>query len=418
MTEKDNNKVLCCSFCLKDQKEVKKLIAGPSVYICNECVVHCRDIITKMSSKSDVPRLELPCPHKIKDYLDAYVIGQDHAKKVLSVAVYNHYKRLNENNDGQNVEIQKSNILLLGPTGTGKTLLAQSLAKMLQVPFTVIDATTLTEAGYVGEDTESILQNLLAMADNNIEKAQRGIIYIDEIDKIARRGEGPSSTRDVSGEGVQQSLLKMIEGTKMAVSPRGTKKFNQSENTVHLDTSNILFICGGAFSGLESLIQRRTGKKQIGFGSEKTKAIDSDSGEFFHFVKAEDLIQFGLIPEFVGRLPVVAPLNQVSEKDLVTILEKPKNALVKQYQKLFAMEGVSLNFTEEALKAIARLAIKRKSGARGLRSVIETAMLDIMYQVPFLEGIRSCTITENVFSEKGGKPELVFNEKSSTSAAA
>lgn len=408
MTEKAKNSNLKCSFCQKTQREVRKLIAGPSVYICNECVVSCKNMVKKMAEGPKLPQLELPTPHDIKKFLDAYVIGQDDAKKVLSVAVYNHYKRLNQTGVAQKVEVQKSNILLLGPTGTGKTLLAQSLAKMLKVPFTVVDATTLTESGYVGEDTESILQSLLAMADNNVEQAQRGIIYIDEIDKISRKGEGPSQTRDVSGEGVQQSLLKMIEGTKMSITPRGTKKYNQPENTIEIDTSNILFVCGGAFAGVESIIQRRIGKKQIGYGSTSTKLADKNIGEFLKHVEVADLVTFGLIPEFVGRLPVVATLNQVGEEDLIHILKRPKNALVKQYQKLFEMEGVALHFTEEALSAIAKQAIKRKSGARGLRSVIENHMLDIMYQVPFLEGIRACTITEKVFTEPDGKPELIF----------
>ena len=411
MTEKAKNSNLKCSFCQKTQREVKKLIAGPSVYICNECVVSCKNMVKKMADAPKLPQLELPTPHEIKHFLDAYVIGQDDAKKVLSVAVYNHYKRLNQTSVAQKVEVQKSNILLIGPTGTGKTLLAQSLAKMLKVPFSVVDATTLTESGYVGEDTESILQSLLSMADNNVEQAQRGIIYIDEIDKIARKGEGPSQTRDVSGEGVQQSLLKMIEGTKMSITPRGTKKYNQPENSIELDTSNILFICGGAFSGLESIIQRRIGQKQIGYGSSTTKLADKNVGEFLKHVEVADMVNFGLIPEFVGRLPVVATLNQVGEEDLIHILKRPKNALVKQYQKLFEMEGVALHFTEEALAAIAKQAIKRKSGARGLRSVIENHMLDIMYQVPFLEGIRACTITEKVFTQPDGKPELIFKKK-------
>jgi len=414
MTDTNNSENLVCTFCEKPQDQVKKLIAGPSVYICDECVIQCRDIITKISKKPALPKLDLPVPHDIKAYLDDYVIGQYEAKKILSVAVYNHYKRINQEGISQKVEVQKSNILMLGPTGTGKTLLAQSLAKMLEVPFCVVDATSLTEAGYVGDDTESILQNLLAMADNNVEQAERGIIYIDEIDKIARKGDGPGTSRDVSGEGVQQSLLKMIEGTKISVSPRGSKNKNKKshsdEPTVQIDTSNILFICGGAFSGLEDLIQRRVGKKNIGFGAAANNNLKiSENQNYFKFCTSADLALFGLIPEFIGRLPIVASLNQVTEDDLITILEQPKNALIKQYKKLFHMEGVELNFSDDALRAIAKKAIKRKSGARGLRSVIENAMLDIMYEVPFLDKIKSCTVTDKVFTETEGKPELAFS---------
>jgi ATP-dependent Clp protease ATP-binding subunit ClpX len=412
MTKRDKNGLLKCSFCTKSQREVKKLIAGPTVYICDECVHLCNDIIAEDSSKRAVQeKIALPTPHEIKGFLDGYVIGQNDAKKVLSVAVYNHYKRINTHADGNPVEIQKSNILLIGPTGTGKTLLAQSLAKFLKVPFTVADATTLTEAGYVGEDVESIIQNLLAVADNDVEKAQKGIIYIDEIDKIARRSEGPSHTRDVSGEGVQQALLKLIEGSKANISPRGTKKYGQQEQGIQIDTSNILFICGGAFTGLETIIQRRVGKKSIGFGANvKPSTQNQGLGEILRDVGTEDLIMFGLIPEFVGRLPVVATLNDITEDDLFIILQEPKNALVKQYKKLFAMENVALNFTDDALRAIAEQAIKRKSGARGLRSVIETAMLDIMYHVPFMEGIKSCLVTRDVINN-GADPVLEFHEE-------
>lgn len=412
MTKREKGILLKCSFCSKSQKEVKKLIAGPTVYICDECVHVCNDIISEESHQQIVQeRIPLPTPHEINEFLNKYVIGQQDAKKVLAVAVYNHYKRINNQSDADSVEIQKSNILLLGPTGTGKTLLAQSLARMLKVPFTVADATTLTEAGYVGEDVESIIQNLLSVSDNDVQKAQKGIIYIDEIDKIARRSEGPSNMRDVSGEGVQQALLKLIEGTKSNISPRGTKKYGQAEQSIQIDTSNILFICGGAFAGIESIIQRRVGKKKIGFGSEvKSNNKSQQIGDILAEVSTQDLTQYGLIPEFVGRLPVVTTLNDITESDLYRILQEPKNALVKQYKKLFAMENVELNFTDGALRAIAEQAFKRKSGARGLRAVIETAMLDVMYNVPFMENISSCTITREVILENA-EPVLTFGQK-------
>lgn len=409
MTTRQINSLLRCSFCGKHQKEVRKLIAGPTVYICDTCVHLCSEVIaTVRENKPPTVKINLPTPEEIKLFLDTYVVGQEEAKATMAVAVYNHYKRINAQLGPDEVEIQKSNILMIGSTGTGKTLLAQSLAKMLEVPFVIVDATTLTQAGYVGEDVESILQSLLSAANNDVNKAQNGIVYVDEVDKIAKKGEGPSQSRDVSGEGVQQGMLKMIEGTKINVSPRGSKKYGHAENALTLDTSNILFICGGAFTGLEQIIERRIGKKNIGFcstvGADQVQAEASAVRE----VCTEDLILYGLIPEFVGRLPVVAALQDITEKDLVKILQEPKNALVKQYQKLFSMEGVDLHFNEDSLLEIARAANKRKSGARGLRAVIESAMLDIMYRVPFLDGIRGCIITSEVIAS-GAEPILEYD---------
>ncbi len=407
----DDRDQLFCSFCGKTQKEVKKLIAGPSVYICNECVALCEEIIEdeeKVKRENEENRQGSLVPKEIKEVLDSYVIEQDRAKKVLSVAVYNHYKRLDAETKKDDVEIQKSNILLIGPTGCGKTLLAQTLARFLDVPFALADATTLTEAGYVGEDVENIILSLVQNADYDIEKAQRGIIYIDEIDKISQRGDNPSITRDVSGEGVQQALLKIIEGTTASIPPKGGRKHPQ-QDFVKVDTSNILFICGGTFTGLEKVVQRRISSNSMGFGAKVSSKRDKTIGELLEQLKPEDLIKFGLIPEFLGRLPIVTSLSELNESSLIRILTEPKNALVKQYKRLFEFEGIKLKFTDEALTAIAKEAVKRKSGARGLRAIMEETMLEIMYEIPSIENVSECVIEEDVVL-KHEEPILLFKQ--------